>query len=774
MSNVSQSLKQRLQRLQELQEKSGNAFTLSGLLDFDIELFQSNPLTLGLLPDDITSVLSVLSERLQLDNHLLYRLECLFEQVEYAHSHPGIIDPTLFTPKTWGKEPFARYFDRGRDYPYINPKHWQEFVIDGGIDPTITLLNLQSFYHVRQVTDFLGYPCDSLGWVTWAVNPLTGLTDTTIATHFKPDTPITNSKGKKAKYLCPKSASTRKKINAVFPNVGEPTYWQEVLKSTRPIFLTEGSKKALSGLSHNLPTIALLGTWMGIEKVSNGVYELKESLKPFLQGNRDVCLAFDSDIIHKQSVYDAMLVTAQAIQQVPNFTGQVKVITWDYDPKTKGMDDYIKHEGIEKFRRLLESAYTLDAFIAEHEGKTSSSAVLERKQAIAKWSNASSLFEREYLEEGIRSKYGYSHATIEKLSNELESLNNPPKGSFFSTLDELVAEGIPDVEWLVDDYFARGGVSIIYGESGTGKSVFAYLLMIALAEGNTFLDKPVNGKFKSGIIQMDEGISSWGKKMRKLGIVSNDGKQVIAPHLKPYLNFKLASDGIWESNHTGLAMLEKWFESNPIDMVIIDNLKHIIPEGITLNDYDVETKVIKPLKRLAEKYNCHILVLHHTNKAGDYIGNTYIKASLIYMGHLYVKDNQRILQDKKHRDGDNNRTVGYSLAPNSENHWHIANVTENGVTSTVTEGTTDTKTTPKLTIHEKVIKAINAFEDQVHRKKREPGFTVADIVEIIGDIKPKSVSPIFTALRKEGAIVKGEGNDSPYTTTSLFLDKYHP
>ncbi|QHU98976.1 DUF3854 domain-containing protein [Synechocystis sp. CACIAM 05] len=762
MSNLSQSLKQRLQRLQQLQEKSGNAFTLSGLLDLDTELFQSNPLTLGLLPVDITSVLSVLSERLQPDDHLLYRLECLFEQVAYAHNNPGIIDPSLFTPKTWGKEPFARYFDRGRDYPYINPKHWQEFVIDGGIDPTITLLNLQSFYHVRQVTDFLGYPCDSLGWVTWAVNPLTGLTDTTIATHFKPDTPITNSKGKKAKYLCPKSASTGKKINVVFPNVGEPTYWQEVLKSTCPIFLTEGSKKSLSGLSHNLPTIALLGTWMGIEKVSNGVYELKESLKPFLQSNRDVCLAFDSDIIHKQSVYDAMLVTAQAIQQVPNFTGQVKVITWDYDPKTKGMDDYIKHEGIEKFRQLLESAYTLDAFIANHTEKQLEQDSLELEKAIVGYLQETSPTKKVVRKSKILDTFPCLRRgqDWDNLVNGINSENVDDDCSIenlaISAIDFINDDTISsEVNYLVDELIATGNITMLSGDSGAGKSTLCYYLAKSVALGKGyFATREVLKQGKVLYIQSDEPPSTTKKRMMNIDLELEDLD--IIPKSK-----------FWSYNDNGLSKLKKLIKFNNYVLVIIDNIDTVKPDTLpSLEHNTVGDVMITPLTKLAIDHDVAFVILNHTPKyvTNVYGGHNTLKKQLFT--NLILTENKqtgvRTLKEDKARMH-KPKTITYRVS-DDDKLYDFQDITEGNNSSNHTDS-------PKLTNREKVINALQAIADSAHKGKHDGTFTATTIAETT-KVSKSSVETTFRGLAKEGVIVKGDKRNSPYTMTSLFNERY--
>jgi ABC-type dipeptide/oligopeptide/nickel transport system ATPase subunit len=735
--------------------------TFAGFLNFDPLLYKDSPLTLGLLPEDITLLLNVISERTVKDEHLINRLTCYLEQVTYAHSHPGIIDPSLFTPKTWGKATPLRY-EYGKQYhPYINPKHLREW-LDSGIDPTLILANLESFYHENLGKKFTcNFAVNSPGWAGYAVDLLTGLTDLTVSTHFKPDTPYTDGKGRSAKYLC-QSKNAGKSIDAVLHNTLNPNYWQEVIESDCPIIITEGTKKALCGLSHGLPTIALLGTWMGIDKVDKGVYELKESLKLFMQGNRVIYLAFDSDITHKQSVYDAMLVTANAIQQVPNFTGQVKVVTWKYSQLTKGMDDFIKHEGIDAFRALLENAYTLEAFIDEHEGKGLDQSSLELEKAIVGYLQETSPTKKVVRKSKILNTF--SHLRQGKDWDNLVNGINSGNVDDDCLVDDLVVTAIDfinddtissEVNYLVDELIATGNVTMLSGDSGAGKSTLCYDLAksVALGEGY-FATREVLQKGKVLYIQSDEPPSVTKQRMinMALGIEGLD----IIPKSK-----------FWSYNDNGLSKLKKLIDLNNYVLVIIDNIDTVKPDTLpSLEHNTVGDVMITPLTKLAIDYDVAFVILNHTPKyvTTVYGGHNTLKKQLFtnliltantQTGVCTLKEDKARMHKPKtitYRRGDNDKLYDFQ------------DITEGNNSSNHTDS-------PKLTNREKVINALQAIADSAHKGKHDGKFTAKSIAEDVG-VSKSSVETTFRELAKEWVIVKGDKRNSPYTMTSLFNERY--
>jgi len=82
-----------------------------------------------------------------------------------------------------------------------------------------------------------------------------------------------------------------------YPILGEPGV---------PIVITEGPRKVLSGVSHGLHTLGLMGVWgwRGTNS-AGGKTELPDWSAIALNG-RDIIIAFDSDVMTKESVRAAL------------------------------------------------------------------------------------------------------------------------------------------------------------------------------------------------------------------------------------------------------------------------------------------------------------------------------------------------------------------------------------------------------------------------------------------------------------------------------------
>jgi replicative DNA helicase len=116
-----------------------------------------------------------------------------------------------------------------------------------------------------------------------------------IALHqLKPDEPRTDDKGRNRKYEWPAGVGLRLDVpEAALPFLRD---------ATTPLWVTEGSKKVDSAVSHGIPSIiGLAGVWCWM---SNGL-ALPDWHEITLDG-RDVIIAFDSDVMTKANVRDAI------------------------------------------------------------------------------------------------------------------------------------------------------------------------------------------------------------------------------------------------------------------------------------------------------------------------------------------------------------------------------------------------------------------------------------------------------------------------------------
>lgn len=147
------------------------------------------------------------------------------------------------------------------------------------------------------------------------------------------------------KYLSPKGAGNHAYI---LPEV------EELLKNynpDKPVFVTEGEKKAAKGTLEGFPTIGLGGVWSFKDTENDFLPELEK----LVWTDRRVYLCFDSDITEKQPVRHAELRLAIGLISHGAVVYSIRLPN-EPDGSKNGLDDYLVRYGPEEFRKLIENA----------------------------------------------------------------------------------------------------------------------------------------------------------------------------------------------------------------------------------------------------------------------------------------------------------------------------------------------------------------------------------------------------------------------------------
>ena len=114
----------------------------------------------------------------------------------------------------------------------------------------------------------------------------------------RPDMPRVNKRGKAVKYETP---SGSRMVLDVPPRCRA---W--IRDPSRPLFITEGVKKADAGASRDLCCVALIGVWNWRGRNDAGGLTALDAWELIALNGRDVLIVFDSDVVTKQSVFLAM------------------------------------------------------------------------------------------------------------------------------------------------------------------------------------------------------------------------------------------------------------------------------------------------------------------------------------------------------------------------------------------------------------------------------------------------------------------------------------
>jgi len=248
-----------------------------------------------------------------------------------------------------------------------------EWINGSGVAPEITAKNIRHIDHAPAIAQLLNWNWygHSGGWYVSSCDPKTGMRGK--SGQFKPDTPIQfPDKDEPQKYLSfPKGGKSKavylvltlsywhqiseqfnvpvqeSDINHERDDLG---FWLWVLNHPElPIVLTEGAKKAASLLSYGWIAISISGVWAGQE--GKGA-KLHPTISPFIVPGRPVYLAFDADIIIKESVSAALRQLGRLIKKE---RAEVFICLWHLD-QGKGVDDLIVAEGAIAFEQAFDEA----------------------------------------------------------------------------------------------------------------------------------------------------------------------------------------------------------------------------------------------------------------------------------------------------------------------------------------------------------------------------------------------------------------------------------
>ena len=234
----------------------------------------------------------------------------------------------------------------------LNDTHYKECVEKRGLDPEWIRVNCESF-NKKQASERLGYAAESEGiWLEGANG----------FGQFRPNKAWKSKEEKASKKQAPKyRCATEEEIDAMLPkHPTNPQYWEDLVELAKLcwvidgkacLVITEGMFKAIMGCQHGIPTIALAGVWQGFTKKDwAGRKHLVETLYRLAgTGKFGFIIIFDADANTNQNIVAATRELAHGLSKakVPVYIGTG---LWD-ESEGKGMDDFIKKCGIDRFKR---------------------------------------------------------------------------------------------------------------------------------------------------------------------------------------------------------------------------------------------------------------------------------------------------------------------------------------------------------------------------------------------------------------------------------------
>jgi hypothetical protein len=185
----------------------------------------------------------------------------------------------------------------------------------------------------------------------------------------------------------------------------------------------------------------------------------------------------------------------------------------------------------------------------------------------------------------------------------------------FRVLDvaKMVAEIPPPVPWEIEQLAVRRDVAVLTGDPGAGKSMLALALSAAKVRGESIAGI---GCSEGTVVYLDaeNGYGEIHRRLHSLG-VPLEGVTVVE------------ADGINLRDEDDFAGLGALVEHYGPALLVLDSLTALWPGANERKTEDV-APTLYALKRLAERQEVAILVLHHRPKdGGEYRGTTAIAAA---------------------------------------------------------------------------------------------------------------------------------------------------
>ena len=159
--------------------------------------------------------------------------------------------------------------------------------------------------------------------------------------------PIETKDGK-IKYLSPKKEMGFGNKPYILPQVKKLL---EKYNPDKPIFITEGEKKAAKATLEGFPCVGLSGAWNFKDSENEFLPELDECMWK----DRTVYIVFDSDISDKHSVKQAEIRLAINLINRGAIALSVR-LPRDEDEGKNGLDDYLVRHGSDEFCKLVDNA----------------------------------------------------------------------------------------------------------------------------------------------------------------------------------------------------------------------------------------------------------------------------------------------------------------------------------------------------------------------------------------------------------------------------------
>lgn len=163
-------------------------------------------------------------------------------------------------------------------------------------------------------------------------------------------------------------------------------------------------------------------------------------------------------------------------------------------------------------------------------------------------------------------------------------------------------------EYVIKGVLSRGAMSVVYGESNSGKSFFAIDMAMQIASGMNWRDR----KTKQGIVLYVASESPKGVETRVNAFI----KHVSKDSTTPLAVIRESVDLLGNHDSDRIIALCNELERQhkmPVSLVIFDTLARSMAGG-NENAFDDMSRIVGNADMIRHTTNAHVMLIHHTGK----------------------------------------------------------------------------------------------------------------------------------------------------------------
>jgi AAA domain len=238
---------------------------------------------------------------------------------------------------------------------------------------------------------------------------------------------------------------------------------------------------------------------------------------------------------------------------------------------------------------------------------------------------------------------------------EVVPLPQPQPGRAFGNIRVLSvadAKAARPRDYLVKGLIECGGLSVLYGEPGCGKSFFAQHLAWRIAQGRAVFGRRVHA---APVLYLAlEGESGFAARVQ--GFAREYGDTDAFHYVGQSVNFTADAGAVADVVAATKALGAK--------LVIVDTLARAIAEGDENTPGDMG-RLIATLDALRAQTGAHVMIVHHTGKdeSRGMRGHSSLNGAADITLHVTASGAARQAEVKKNKDGLAGQALAFTLKP---------------------------------------------------------------------------------------------------------------